>query len=61
MGLAVVANKKNLKKVRIFGAGSNSRSNVLLAVIADCFDRTTLHSLFAERFFLGTFGLFIHV
>jgi hypothetical protein len=65
MGIAFAANKKNVNKNshlrhRMDAAQKNS-SNVLFAVIADGFDRTTLHSLFAERFFLGTFGLFIHV
>jgi hypothetical protein len=64
MGLAFVAKRRASepqKKFAFAGTGSNSRSNVLFAVIADGFDRTTLHSLLAERFFLGAFGLFIHV
>jgi hypothetical protein len=33
----------------------------LRAVATDRLDRTTFHRLFAERFFLGRFGLFINV
>jgi len=33
----------------------------LRAIATDRLDRTTFHRLFAERFFLGRFGLFINV
>jgi len=33
----------------------------LRAVAADCLDRATFHRLFAQRFFLGRFGLSINV
>ena len=33
----------------------------LRAVAADGLDRATFHRLFAERFFLGRFGLFVNV
>jgi hypothetical protein len=40
--------------------GRRLRTN-LGAVAANCLDRATFHRLFAQRFFLGRFGLFINV
>ena len=43
------------------GGHRSPLQNVLRAVAADRLDRATFHRLFAERFFLGRFGLLINV
>jgi hypothetical protein len=42
-------------------AVTDRRYRKLRAVVADGFHRTTFHRFFAERFFLGTFRLFVNV
>src|SRR5882724_2215563 len=41
--------------------GHSRRYRNLRAVAADGLDRAAFHRLFAERFFLGRFGLFVNV